>query len=67
MFRQRDVSLDAYDDLRLHPIWFVVVAGHEDDRSNERVVGAEHCYMIVEKIGIAGEAARLQATDSGSG
>lgn len=43
------VSLDAYDDLRLHPMWFVVVAGHEDDARNECVVGAEHGYMLVER------------------
>lgn len=62
------LSLDEYDRLRTHPVWFMVVSGHEDDARNERVVGAEHGYMIVEKVGLAGHAARRQArADSGTG
>jgi hypothetical protein len=55
------LTLDEYDRVRAHSRWFVLVAGHEDDRPprHERVLEAEHGYAIVEKIGIA-EAARLR-------
>ena len=60
-FETAMLSLEEYDRVRANPSWLVVVAGHEDDEAtHERVLEAEHGYMIVEKIGLAGtEAARL--------
>jgi hypothetical protein len=52
------LTLEDYEDIRAHPTWFLVVAGHEDeDVAQERIVDAERGYAIVEKIGVAGEEA----------
>ncbi len=55
------LSLEEYERVRVHPDWFLLVAGHEDAESrHERIVEAENGYAIVEKLGVAGrEAARL--------
>jgi hypothetical protein len=55
------LSLDEYEQVRVHSSRFLLVAGHEDDETtHERIVEAENGYAIVEKIGVAGsEAARL--------
>ena len=61
------LGIDEYEHIRAHPIWFFLVAGHEDEeRSHERVVVAERGYAIVEKIGAAGaEATRLDPREHG--
>lgn len=53
------VSVEEYDRVRANPSWFVLVAGHEgDEETQERVLEAEHGYVIVEKVGAAEEAER---------
>lgn len=56
------LSLDEYDRVRVHPTWFVLVAGHEDgEATHEHVLESERGYTIVEMTGAAGaEAERLQ-------
>jgi hypothetical protein len=55
------LSLEDYEQIRAHPTWFLLVAGHEDpEAAHERIVDAESGYSVVEKVGAAGaEAARL--------
>jgi hypothetical protein len=54
------LRLDEYERVREHPSRFLLVAGHEDDSTHERIVEAEEGYAVVEKVGTAGaEAARL--------
>ena len=51
------LAVDAYRRLRQVPEWFVVKRGHEQ-LDIERVVEEEREYLIVEKIGEAGDVAR---------
>jgi hypothetical protein len=52
------LSIDEYEQVRAHPSRFVLVAGHEDpETAHERIVEAENGYAIVEKVGMAGNAA----------
>jgi formate-nitrite transporter family protein len=54
------ITIEDYEHIRVHPTWFLLVAGHENDATQERIVDAEQGYAVVEKIGAAGvEAARL--------
>jgi len=55
------LSISEYEEVRAHPTWFVLVAGHEEAEAvHERIVEAEKGYAIVEKLGDAGaEAGRL--------
>jgi hypothetical protein len=56
------LGIEEYEHIRAHPTWFLLAAGHEDDDAMERIVDAEHGYVVVEKIGMAGEeAARRSA------
>lgn len=56
------LCIDEYENIRAHPTWFLLVAGHEDeDASLERIVDAENGYAVVEKIGVAGEEAALRS------
>lgn len=59
------LTIDEYEQIRSHPTWFLVAAGHEDrDTTLERIVDAERGYAVVEKIGSAGEeAARRNPRD----
>ena len=52
---------EEYERVRAHSDRFLLVAGHEDPESqHERILEAEHGYVIVEKVGAAGaEATRL--------
>ena len=50
------ISLAEYEDVRRSATRFFVLPGHEDE-SVERTVGRTHHYVIVEKIGDAGEEA----------
>src|SRR6187200_1084587 len=50
------ISMDEYEGIRKEPTWFFVLPGHEDGRV-ERIVTADDRYVIVEKIGEAGEEA----------
>jgi hypothetical protein len=61
------LTLEDYEEIRAHPAWFLLAAGHEDeDATAERIVNAERGYAIVEKIGKAGEeAARLNPRGAG--
>lgn len=51
-----ELSVREYEEIRSHPKWFVVVAGHETP-DIETVVEARSGYLIVEKRGQAGEIA----------
>jgi hypothetical protein len=54
------LSPNEYEQVRAYPSRFVLVAGHEEDTTHERIIEAENGYAIVEKVGAAGlEAARL--------
>jgi hypothetical protein len=55
------LTIDDYENIRSHPAWFLLVAGHEDEEArHERIIDAERGYAVVEKVGTAGEeAARL--------
>lgn len=61
------LSIDEYEQIRTHPNWFFLIAGHEDqDASHGRIVEAERGYATVETIGAAGaEAARLDPRQPG--
>jgi hypothetical protein len=52
-----EVPLSRYEETRRHPERFIVVAGHQLPEF-ERVVGEGDGYLIVQKIGVAGEEAR---------
>jgi hypothetical protein len=54
------LRIDEYEDVRVHPRWFVTVAGHQDIAVEARagtVVAARDGYVIVESTGTAGEIA----------
>lgn len=54
------LGLGEYDRMRVHPSWFLLVAGHEEaEATHERIVEAENGYAIVEKTGTAGVEAAL--------
>lgn len=53
------LTLETYDRIRSNPTWFVNAAGHEaEDGSNARVVERHDLWLVVEKVGRAGEMAR---------
>lgn len=48
----------AYEELRANPRWFAVVAGHDEVAGpHTRVVEEREGYVVVEKLGEAGEIA----------
>jgi hypothetical protein len=54
------LTLDEYEDVRVHSRWFVTIAGHQDmavEALAGTVVAARDGYVIVESIGAAGEIA----------
>jgi hypothetical protein len=58
------LTKDQYDDVRAIPARFVVAPGHEATPLVERVVFRSANFVIVRKIGVAGEIAReLSTTD----
>jgi hypothetical protein len=52
------LSVSQYDDLRAIPARFVVVPGHEATPLVERVIFRSSEFVIVRKIGLAGDVAR---------
>jgi hypothetical protein len=50
------VELDAYEEIRSYPDRFILVLGHEQPEV-DRVVASGDDYLVVEKIGEAGEVA----------
>lgn len=52
------VDLGAYERIRMNPRWFLNAPGHDEAaHGHAEVVSAEDGYVIVEKIGVAGEIA----------
>jgi len=51
-----EMTLEAYEQIRAHPRWFVVADGHVVPEA-EGVVAEAARYLIVEKTGAAGELA----------
>jgi hypothetical protein len=58
---QLDVEAEIYQHVREQPRWFVLLPGHEDPQI-ERVVERHSGFLVVEKIGAAGQVA--EQTDS---
>ena len=54
-----ELSVREYDEIRAHPRWFLVVAGHEKP-DVEDVVEARAGYLIVEKRDQAGQVAEAR-------
>jgi hypothetical protein len=55
------MNLDAYEEIRQHPRRFFTAAGHQDvsfDAGAGVVVAQSERYVVVDKVGIAGEKAR---------
>jgi hypothetical protein len=50
------LTASEYEELRAHPTWFAVVAGHVDPQV-ERVVNATDRYQVVEKMEQAADVA----------
>jgi hypothetical protein len=59
------VEPEVYARVREQPRQFLVLPSHEDPQL-ERVVERQRGYLIVEKIGVAGEVAEQTQPDSGS-
>lgn len=59
------VEPEVYTRVREQPKLFILIPGHED-RKLERVVETHRDYVIVEKIGAAGEVAEQTQPDEGS-
>lgn len=51
------LSLDEYEAIRADATRFVLAEGH-DDATVEAVVASAPDYVVVEKVGVAGEVAR---------
>ena len=61
------IRLAEYQAVRAHPTRFVTAVGHEDvsvESGAGRVVEARDAYMVLEKVGVAGEVARDRADTS---
>lgn len=54
--QQLAIEPEVYQHVREHSRWFFLVPGHEDPKL-ERIVERHRDYLIVEKIGAAGEMA----------
>ena len=54
------LTLGEYQEVRAEPTYFLVVPGHVD-QANERVVRDRGDYVVVEKLGLAGEIAEDDA------
>ena len=55
------MTLDQYEDARANPVRFFTIPGHQDiaEAAGAAQVVAEHDgYVLVDKIGVAGEVAR---------
>jgi len=47
-----------YEDIRENPRWFINAPGHHvNENGSVRIVADHDCFVIVEKIGEAGEVA----------
>jgi hypothetical protein len=58
------MTLEEYESVRADPQRFATAVGHEDvsvERGAARVVDVRGEYVVVEKIGVAGEVARDRA------
>jgi hypothetical protein len=53
---QIEIPIAEYQNVRQHADWFIVTRGHEEPEI-ELVVGGGSGYVIVEKVGLAAEAA----------
>ena len=53
-----ELTVRQYDDVRAIPARFVVVPGHEATPLVERVVYRSDDFVIVRKVGLAGDLAR---------
>lgn len=56
------VDIETYRRVREEPRWFLVLPGHQDP-SLERVVETHRAYLVVEKVGEAGEVAERESED----
>lgn len=54
-----ELTLEVYAEIRSHPARFLVLSGHVEP-SVELEVEAAAAYSVVEKFGVAGEAAALR-------
>src|SRR3954453_20662638 len=52
------LTVEQYDDVRAIPVRFVVRPGHEATPLVERVIYRSEEFVIVRKVGVAGEVAR---------
>lgn len=53
-----NLTTRQYDDVRAIPLRFVVVPGHEATPLVERVIYRSDAFVIVRKVGLAGDVAR---------
>ena len=53
-----ELTVQQYDDVRAIPARFVVVPGHEATPLVERVVYRSDQFVVVRKVGIAGDTVR---------
>jgi hypothetical protein len=53
---QLTIASDVYQRVREQPRWFLLIPGHEDPQL-ERIVERHPDFLVVEKIGEAGEVA----------
>jgi hypothetical protein len=60
-----ELSLEEYAAVRTEPTHFAVTPGHVDP-DHERVVRATDRYVVVEKLGAAGDVAEEEAADDES-
>jgi hypothetical protein len=64
------LTLDEYEDVRAHPVRFFTAPGHQDIAE---AAGAAHTveerdgYVVVDKIGVAGDVARERYDTSAEG
>jgi hypothetical protein len=58
------LTLEEYEEVRARPEWFATAPGHEDisvESGAAKVVDERPGYVVVEKVGSAGEIARERA------
>ena len=57
------MTLDQYEDVRAVPVRFFTIRGHQDiatEAGAARVVEERGGYVVVDKIGVAGDVAQQQ-------
>lgn len=54
------VDTETYERVRDNPRWFIVLPGHVDE-TVERIVEKHSSYLVVEKIGAAGDIAERES------